>query len=310
MKLIKLILFAVLLISLSGCHTIRSIASGGSEKTYVGENRFGVSKYNTKTTSKSAEVFEAAAKAIKNLPPQQEVRSLPCGGITFDQVKELGLSGQAAAMNCLSAAQANRPMEILGDALASALGSKYQGEAHAIFAEAARAVDSIQSAALGKWNAVGNFGKVTLGIASISKAVRNGQDAQRDQSIAASENSGDTTVGNISLGGGLSNGAQSNDGGLSGSEGELASAGTGGNGQGTSTNTSNGGTTVLNIGDGNNTGIASDSARSFAGTRSTQQNDPSATGMLIDDSNVDQANAIDENNAELHNQPENGKFDL
>lgn len=283
---------------LSGCQTIKSIASGGSSRTAVVDANgqavtgfLGQPVFNTSTTSKSAEVFSAAAKAIENLPDEPSRNTAPCGGITFAQIAALDPSAHAPAMNCLAAAQSNRPMEIMGQAMMAMAGGPVS-TAHAIFSEATKAVNSIQNASLGKWNAASSFGRFGIGVSVAGRTVRNGQDAQRDQSISASENSGDITVGDVSVGSGQSIGDSSNDpsSGMSGSAlAETNSTATG------ATDSPN----IINIGgDGNKTFIskAEDSGRVFNDSKQNLLAEPSSSATQLNNTRSNGLLNADENN--------------
>lgn len=298
----KILVVLAIALSLSGCHTLRSIASGGSERTYAGENKFGFARYSTKTTSKSAEVMSAAAEAIKNLPRTVEVKSLACGGITFDQIAALAPSAQSAAMNCLTAAQANRPMEIMGQALAGALGGN-KSDAQVIFEQAANAISSIQSAALGKWNAATNLGFKFKVAHELGSAVKNGQNAQRDQSIAASENAGDVNVGSLSVDNSVAVGSSSNDPSAS----AAGEAGLGGSASATTTNTiTNNPETNIVLGKGNRSFAASDNGRLNVSERNIQALEPSANGNINDDGKQNGQITADEQNGSPENSDDDG----
>lgn len=291
-SMLKLVLISLVCVIIGGCQTLQSIASGGSSRTVTDKKgMFGQALYDTSTTSKSAEVFKSATEAISNLPDEPIKVTPPCGGITFAQMAVLSPSGQVAAMNCLAAAQSNRPMEIMGEAMMAMAGGPVS-TAHAIFSEATKAVNSIQNASLGKWNAASSFGRFGIGVSVAGRTVRNGQNAQRDQSISASENSGDIAVGDVSVSSGQSIGDSSND----------PSSGMGGSSLAETNSTATGSTdspNIINIGgDGNKTFIskAEDSGRVFNDSKQNLLAEPSSSATQLNNTRSSGLLNADENN--------------
>jgi len=296
----KLLILLLSLSILTGCSTLQSLASGGSSKTVAIDalgnpvvDRFGRTKYNTTTTSKSAEIMMAAQQAVANLPVPTTASNTSCGGLNFSQITQLAPSAQSEIMKCFAEAERNRPLEIMGQALANAT-KPYVSEAHAIFAEARRASDGVQNAALGKWNAVTSFGFKAVVAHEAGATVRTGYETQRDVGIAAAETGNTTNVGDITVSSSQHASADGNTGGAGGSAGE-GSGGAGGDGTGTSTNTRSGlDQTIINIGGNTNAGMATDDAMVQSGTSFSQQLEPSANGSVVNQSKLNGSDTVDE----------------
>jgi hypothetical protein len=308
----KLLIIMFLLVSITGCAgTVKQSYQLNAKGEPIFSKYLGRPLMKRERTSKTTDLGGSLASSVESMAKQnieqikldiareknrRGIDASQCNTATPEQIAAMpSATGAAYYANyglCLISAQSSQMVSLMASALENAL--KGDSDLQTVAKVYGSAINTVETEDTRQISAVANpLQKVGLGI-ELRKGVQSGNEAVRDTGIAGINGAGDTTVGNISLGGGLSNGAQANVG-----EGEG-----GGSGQGTSTNTSNGGTTIVNIGDENNTAISNDSGRSFAGTTATQQIDSDGTGLLIQDGTVDQFNAIDENNAEISNQPQ------
>jgi hypothetical protein len=140
---------------------------------------------------------------------------------------------------------------------------------------------------------------VTVGVKAVADSYARQSDNIRDVGIATAENGGSISVGSISTSQSPSSSTSSTQSATGESIGEL------GGGSSSLAEASKTGDTII-IGNRNITAQASDNASSFADVRNALDIEASATGAINDDSNVDQQPVIDDQNAELINQPSNG----
>lgn len=312
----KLLIILSLCLTLQACGITRMF-SGETTKTVVVDqngniatNRFGQAVYNTSSKSKSAGIYDGAARMIEALPDETKTHQAPCGGLSFEQLAQLSPSAQSAFGNCLAAAEANKPFQIMGDALAMAL-TKYQSSAHAIAAEATNAVRAIQQGAVEKWNAVGNFGKFSIGVHSAQKYASNASRDRASVARAGAENAGDITA-NVQTGQYVSTSSTDGGNGAGGAGTGGMGSGTGGAGTGGAASVDNslssGGDTVI-VGRGNTTYNieTNDNGSAFVDSTNGQILQPNADGAVNNDANIDQQPIISTlQDSTLENQPSNG----
>lgn len=295
MKFGKLILTALLALSLTGC---AGLLAGDYTKTVAtnpltGEvllNRFGIPIYNKTRTSRSVAIMRDNGTTSVSTKPAD-----PCGELTTEVMAglvQLTATGQAEFFRSRSDCQQTAAM---GNIVAYATGQPTT-EAGQVAREKQKAVAHSEKGLTDR--TVGFVGGIVSATTAkvLGDAVEAGFNATRDVGIAAAENAGniETTIhANQTVS------TSSNDG--EGGSGELGGSGTGG---GNVEATQSGSTFV--IGRGVNSSQASDSAFSAAGVRNAQNIESSATGALNSGSNIDQQPVIDENQGELSNQPENG----
>jgi hypothetical protein len=296
-----LIIFCLAL-SLQACGVSRMF-SGESSKTAVTDaqgnvvtNRFGLPVYNTVTKSKSAGIYDGAARMIEALPPEVSGQAEACSGITFAQLTQLAPSAQKAFGDCLTTAEANKPIQIMGAALTMAL-TKYQSTAHAIAAEATLAVQAIQQAAVDKWNAVGSFGKFGIGVYNAQKYASN---ASRDRARVAqsgAENAGDILAN-------VNTSSDFNDSGNAAASGADDVEDMTPDGNGTGESISN---VIVGRGINNYEINTRDNASAFVDSSNGQILQPGSTGGVNNDSNIVPQPVIDGNvESNLNNNPTNG----
>lgn len=269
--------------TLSGSYTKRPVIN--ADGTVV-TNSFGMTVYETVKISQHAAIAQAGAQAFAH--KQKAEPEPPCGGLSIDQVQGLSASGQVEYFRAVGECERSRATTKL---VAAALG-RPMSDGDAITRNYADIVESIENGKSRRFasgvNAVTSLGTSLV----IGTAVKAGFEATRDVGIAAAENSGDTTVGNISVSSSQHSSADGNTGGMA-SAGEMGSA-TGGDGSGVASNTrSDASPVTINIGDGN--GVANgENTRTFVDTRSTQQIDPSGNGSITDGSKTNGSQTADD----------------
>lgn len=267
----KFILLIIIFAMLSGC----SMFAGEYTKTAVlnsqGEvvtNLFGMPVYNKSRVARSVSIVSHASKAAADANPSNATSG--CNYLTSEQVTELSATGQGEYFRAVGSCQMMAMTTSVVDSAMNRPGS----EAEAIMREASRAVQYSEDGMTKRVAAVANPLAVTVGIRARERTAQIQAQSNTSAIQTVAENGGSTTVGDITISQSQTAGADSNDG---GSSGEL---GTGGDGSGVATNTKDGDTINLVIGDDNNSAFAEDDGRAFSGTTSTQQLDASANGNI------------------------------
>ena len=278
----KLISVLILSALLSGC----GMMAGNYSKTVatnpqtgeVQKTRWGGVVYNV--------VREARSVAIMRGDEGQTVAAKPnpCGDPLSGEVLEK-IGSNAAAEYFRSRGDCMQ-LALMGSVVAYATGRPTTA-AGEIAREKQVAVHHSEQGLTDRFNAVARpLGTIGLSVQA-RKAVESGNDALRDVGVAAAENSGDISIGNIAMGD-TQTASTSNDsttGEASGSSGELGSA-TASSGAGTSdgdaTNTTGGNTYNLNIGKGNSMGVAQDNANLISDSDHAQNVATSASGTVLD----------------------------
>lgn len=290
----RAILLCLLCLTFSGCASL----SGNYEEVLavtpngeIAYNRFTRSPIKLKKRqSRSAAIAEQGAKMIQSLPAKQaqSFTSDPCPSIPADTLKQLSASAQAkyveGLFECKRIAAENRPIEILGYALAQATGRK--SDAAQVMESIGQSIAAVERETTNRFRAIANPLALTIGVKSIATTFQKSNEATRDVGIAAANTGNTTTVGNIAI----STSQNATASGTGGAGGE----GAGGAGSGTITNTKEGDVVAVNI--GGNTAVATDDAMSQSGVTKSQLLEPSANGSIVDDSKLNGADTVDEFN--------------
>ncbi len=287
----------LILLSLSACTT------GYMKKTPLTDNDGNVVRasylfglvnrvvYTTERKSRTAVLAEQSTKKIEKIVSDQESTENLCAQILDKEAQ--GVADQAEQFrsfsDCLRTSLTNQ-------LVATALG-RPTNDVQSVNQETSKQIKAVQEGLTQRVQSGFKYGSSSVASVVAGQVLKSTSRHRRDENKVAFENSGDTTVGDISVNGDSAT-ADSNDGGSGGT-------GAGGSGSGTSS-VAGAEQTIINIGGESNSGIATDDASVLAGTDTSQQIEPSGTGSVVNDSNVDQANAIDDSNAPLNNNPSNG----
>jgi len=231
------------------------------------------------------------AKAVNNV-------DISCYTLSAESFDNLQAAPKEAyireASQCQREQRFTSVISMLGDVIGSL--SKGESDMSAVANSYGQTIRSVASEGTKKLQAVVNPLAITLGIREReSTARRNGDNFAKTVKYAA-ENAGDVTA-SISTTQNVSSDA--NTGGASGD------TGVGGSGSGVATGGTNGDTNY-NIGRGIYDTDTSDTAQALVDSDGSQLLNPGAKGAVNNQSNVDQQPIIDEQNADLNNQPRNG----
>lgn len=304
----KAIAVLALVLLLGGC----SMFSGNSTETIAPNAKgiFGGSvKLKTKQ-SQAAAISDNAERAIVAMAQLESKRldleiakagnavQISCYTLSSESFDKLQAAPKDTyireAAQCQREQRYTSVISMLGDTIAGL--SKGESDVSIVSRSFGTTIRSVASEGTKKLQAVVNPLAITLGIREReSTARRNGDNFSKTVKYAA-ENAGDITA-SISTTQNVS--SDSNSGGLSGD------TGVGGSGSGVATGGTNGDTNY-NIGRGIYDTDTSDTAQSLVDADGSQLLNPGARGAVNNQSNVDQQSLIEENNADLNNQPRNG----
>lgn len=295
-----IVFFAALF--LSGC---ASLSGNYEERLAIGPN--GQIAYSKLTgspiklkvrQSRSAAIAQQGAEMMRALPQRQPGMQLsdPCPSIPAETLKQLSASAQAkyveGLFECKRVAAENRPIEILGYALAQATGQR--SDAAQLMDSVSKSIAAVERETTNRFRAIANPLALTIGVKSVATSFQKSNEAIRDVGIAAAKTGNTTTVGNIAISS-SQNGTANGTGGDGGAGGE-GPGGAGGAGTGSVNNTKDGDVITLNI--GGNASVATDDAMSQAGVTKSQQLEPSANGSIVDDSKLNGSDTVDEFNGD------------
>lgn len=293
----RLFLILLILSALPGC----AMLSGNYEErlatTANGEiayNRFTQNPIKLKVRqSRSAAIAQQGAKMMAALPSsrsQQPINYDPCPSIPDETLKQLSASAQAKYVDglfeCKRIAAENRPIEILGYALAQATGRK--SDAAQVMDSISQSIAAVERETTNRFRAIANPLALTIGVKSVATSFQKSNEATRDVGIAAAKTGNTTTVGNIAI--------SSSQNGTAHGTGGAGGEGSGGAGSGSIANTKDGDNITLNI--GGNTSVATDDAMAQSGVTKSQQLEPSANGSIVDDSKLNGSDTVDEFNGD------------
>lgn len=292
----RFLIVSLLALFLSGC---ASLSGNYEEKLAIGPN--GEIAYNKFTgnpaklrvrQSRSAAIAQQGAEMMRALPQQKAAMQVsdPCPSIPADTLKQLSASAQAeyvkGLFECKRVAAENRPLEILGYALAQATGQR--SDAAQLMDSVSKSIAAVERETTNRFRAIANPLALTIGVKSVATSFQKSNEATRDVGIAAAKTGNTTTVGNIAI--------SSSQNGTANGTGGAGGEGAGGAGSGAVTNTKDGDNITLNI--GGNTAVATDDAMSQAGVTKSQQLEPSANGSIVDDSKLNGSDTVDEFNGD------------
>ena len=231
------------------------------------------------------------AKALNNV----NISCYPISSDSFDKLQAVPKDTYIReASQCQREQRFTSVISMLGDVIAGL--SKPTSDLASVANSYGVTIRSVASEGTKKLQAVVNPLAVTIGIRERERtAQRNGDNFAKSVKYAA-ENSGDvtatiSTVQNVS--------SDSNDGGLGGD------TSAGGSGSGVANGTMSG-ETNYNIGRGVYDTDTSDTAQALIDSDGSQILSPNSKGAVNNQSNVDQQPIIDDQNADLNNQPRNG----